>query len=194
MARDSRHAGGGQSDAPASRRRPRPRRPRPRSTEARHPAARRHRDSAGHVEDPVRGAEEGVRLHRRARRRARREPAEVDSPAEHLEQRRGHSRDRRDGQGILRPARLPGVARLRRRHHRMGRAGQSGRLCALRRRRAAHDRDLLAVRHDAGDAARRLDRAAVRRPDRRAATVQEGPDRPRRGQQQGAGAWRSGRR
>ena len=75
-----------------------------------------------------------------------------------------------------------------------GAPGNPGRLCALRRRRAADDRDLLAVRHDAGDAARRVDRAAVRRADRRAATVQEGPDRPRRGQQQRAGARRSGRR
>ena len=44
-----------------------------------------------------------------------------------------------------------------------GAPGNPGRLCALRRRRPADDRDLLAVRHDAGDAARRVDRAAVRR-------------------------------
>ena len=125
-------------------------------------------------------------LHRRAHRRARREPAEVDSPAEHLEQRRRHSRIGRDGEGLLRAARLPGVARLRRRHHRVGRAGQPGRLREVRRRRAAHDRDLLAVRHDAGHAARRVEGAAVRGAPRRAGAVQEGADRPRRHQLQGA--------
>ena len=83
-----------------------------------------------------RGSEEGLRLHRRARRRARREPAEVDSAAEHLEPRRRHSRIGRDGEGLLRAARMPGVARLRRRHHRVGRAGQPGRLREVRRRRA----------------------------------------------------------
>ncbi len=51
---------------------------------------------------------------------------------------------------------------LRRRHHRVGRARQPGRLREVRLRRAADDRDLLAVRHDAGDAARRVEGAAVR--------------------------------
>ena len=64
--------------------------------------------SAGHDQGLVGRAEEGVRLHRRAHRRSRREPAEVDSPAEHLQQRRGHSRIGRDGEGLLRAARLPG--------------------------------------------------------------------------------------
>ena len=152
----------------------------PRPTEARHPAERRHGDSAGSGQDPVRGSEEGLHLHRRAHRRSRREPAEMDSPAEHLQQRRRHSRIGRDGQGLLRAARLPGGARLRRRHHRMGRAGQSGGLREVRLRRAAHDRDLLAVRHDAGHAARRLEGAALRGAHRRAGAVQEGADRPRR--------------
>ena len=44
---------------------------------------------------------------------------------------------------------------------------------------------LLDVRHDAGDAARRLDVAAVRGAARRAGAVQEGADRPRRDQLQG---------
>ena len=129
-----------------------------------------------------------VQLHRRPHRRSRRESAEMGPPAEHLQQRRRHSRVGRDGEGILRAARLPGVARLRRRHHGVGRAGQSGRLREVRRRRAADDRDLLAVRHDADHAARRVEGAAVRRTDRRAAAVQEGADRPRRRQFEGARA------
>ena len=44
-------------------------------------------------------------LHRRAHRRARGEPAEVDSAAEHLELGRRHSRVGRDGEGLLRRAR-----------------------------------------------------------------------------------------
>ena len=45
--------------------------------------------------------------------------------------------------------------------------------------------DLLDVRHDAGDPAGRVDRAAVRRAAGRAGAVQEGADRPRRDQLQG---------
>ena len=55
----------------------------------------------------------------------------------------------------------------------------------VRRRRAANAGHLLDVRHDAGDAAGRVDRAAVRRPAGRAGAVQEGADRPRRHQLQG---------
>ena len=51
---------------------------------------------------PSEELQEGLRLHRRAHRRARREPAEVDPAAEHLQQRRGHSRVGRDGEGLLR--------------------------------------------------------------------------------------------
>ena len=43
-----------------------------RPAEAGHPAERRHGDSTGSDEDPVGGAEEGVRLYRRAHRRSRR--------------------------------------------------------------------------------------------------------------------------
>ena len=75
---------------------------------------------------------------------------------------------------------------LRRRHDRMGRAGQPGRLRALRRGRATDAGHLLDVRHDAGDAARRLGGASVRRPPGRAGAVQESPDRARRDELEGA--------
>ena len=129
---------------------------------------------------------EGLRLHRRAHRRARREPAEVDPAAEHLELGRGHPRVRRDGEGILRRARLPADADLRRRRHRVRLARQSRRLRQVRRGRREDADDLLDVRHDAGDAAGCLDCAALRRADRRAGAVQEGADRPRRHELQGA--------
>ena len=65
----------------------------PAKSEARHSPGRGRNDPPG-SEQSVRRAEEGVRLHRRPHRRARREPAEVGAPAEHLEQRRRHSRSR----------------------------------------------------------------------------------------------------
>ncbi len=139
-----------------------------------------------HGEDPERRSEEGLHLHRRACRRTRREPAEVDSAAEHLQLRRRHSGIGRDGQGLLRAARMPGVARLRRRPDRVGIAGQPGRLRQVRRRRREDAGHLLDVRHDAGHAAGRVDCAALRRSARRAGAVQEGADRPRRDQLQGA--------
>ena len=66
---------------PANRRR-QPLRRRPFSR-ARHPPERRHRDSAGHEPGSLGGSEEGLRLHRRAHRRARRErcSAGFGSPA-----------------------------------------------------------------------------------------------------------------
>ena len=66
---------------------------------------------------------------------------------------------------------LPDRAGLRRRHHRMGRARQSGRLRQVRLRCAADHRDLLAVRHDAGDAARCVAAAAVRSQSDRTGTL-----------------------
>ena len=88
--------------------------------------------------------------------------------------------------GFFEAARLPGIAGLRRRHDRMGRAGQPCRVCAVRRGRAADARHLLDVRHDAGHAARRLGGASVRRPPRRAGALQESPDRARRDELEGA--------
>ncbi len=156
----------------------------PAANEARHPPGRRHRDSA-RLEPGAAGPAEGLRAHRREHRCARREPAEVDSPAEHLELGRGHSRIRRNGEGLLRRARLPADAGLRRRRHRIRHARQSRRLCEVRRGRREDAVDLLDVRHDAGHAARRVDLPAVRGAARRAGAVQEGADRPRRHQLQG---------
>ena len=105
---------------------------------------------------------------------------EVDPPAEHLELRRGHSRVGGDGEGILRRARLPADARLRRRRHRVRHARQSRRLRQVRRGRGEDRADLLDVRHDADHAAGRVDVAAVRSEAGRAGSLQESADRPRR--------------
>ena len=51
------------------------------------------------------------------------QPSEVDPATEHLELRRGHSGVGRDGEGLLRAARMPGIAGLRRRHDRVGLTG-----------------------------------------------------------------------
>ena len=67
-----------------------------------------------------------------------------------------------------------------------GSPGNPGRLCEVRRRRREDAVDLLDVRHDAGDAARRVDVAALRSAAGRAGAVQESADRPRRHQLQGA--------
>ena len=70
----------------------------------------------------------------------------------------------RDGEGILRRARVPADAGLRRRRHRvrLARAIPSSTPSATRAREKTLA-DLLDVRHDAGDAAGRVDRAALRR-------------------------------
>ena len=80
---------------------------------------------------------------------------------------------------------LPADAGLRRRHHRVRHAGQSGRLRQVRRGRREDAAHLLDVRHDAGDPARRLEPPAVRGPDRRPREVPEGAVRPRRHQLEG---------
>ena len=133
-----------------------------RGAEAGRPPRRRHRDSAGHEPGAARPAE-GLRAHRREHRPARQQPAEVDSAAEHLELGRGHPRVGRDGEGLLRRARLPADAGLRRRHHRVRHARQPGRLRQVRRGRREDAAHLLDVRHDAGHAARRVAQPAVRR-------------------------------
>ncbi len=149
-----------------------------RETQAGDPAGRGRNDQTG-LDQGFRRAEERIRLHRRAHRRARRESAEVGAPAEYFEQRRRHPGVGRNGQGLLRTARLPDRARLRCRHYRVGRARQPGRLREMRLWRAADDRDLLAVRHHADHPARCVERAAVRGAPRGTAAVQESDDRPR---------------
>ncbi len=154
--------------------------------QARDPSRRRRDHQAG-PEQGVSRVAESVRVHRRTHRRSRRESAEMGPPAKHLEQRRRNPRIRGDGEGILRTTGLPGIARLRRRHHRVGRPRQPGGLRQVRRRCASDDRHLLAVRHDADYAARCLDVTAVRGASGRAAAVQESDDRPRYQQFEGTG-------
>ena len=144
-------------------------------------SARGRNDRTGSEQDSGR-SQESLFLHRRSHRRSRRESSEVDSPAQHLEYRRGHSGERGDGEGIFRPARMPADPRVRRGHHRVRYAGKSGGLRQVRRRRAADAGHLLDVRHDADHGAGRLEESSVRSEAGGTGPLQESADRPRRNQ------------
>ena len=148
------------------------------------PAGRHHAES-GHVPGP-RGTPAGLPAHRRQRRRARDEPAPLDPAAEHLQLRRGHSGIRPDGEGLLRPARLPALAGVRGPDDRVGAARQPRGVRQLRLRQGADPPHLLDVRHDADHPAGGLGVPAVRRGIHRVRPLQESDDRARHHELQGS--------
>ena len=106
----------------------------PRNRGARGPRRRRHRDRPGPLAGS-RGTAAGLPVHRRQRGRTHDESPALDPAAQHLELRRGHPRVRPDGQGLLRPARLPALPGLRDPDDRVGTARQPGGLRELQLRR-----------------------------------------------------------